>query len=234
MEMFELVIWSIVVGAMVTVAVFLMKKVFLGVTRNQYSAESVDSSCTKEATINIPETDKHKISGIRNVNDGTEDVKKVSSTDRVRHCRQWSNAESETKIVTDYESIHRGSTEEGHNTHAVSDQNFDGSEVGPAYYAIIACNDKLISTLSADPLSVATTLVARGFIPPNTEAEMRITSFTPNQKASILMEAIRNKVKTNPRRLHELMRVLQQHPWTGEIAEILHSSFLSKSHGQRP
>jgi hypothetical protein len=97
-----------------------------------------------------------------------------------------------------------------------------------AYYdAIVSCNDKLATTLSLEPLSIATALVAKGIIPENTEAETRNPFYTPLQKASILLEAVRGKVKTSPRSLHEFIRILSQQPWSRDAAEALHAS-LSK------
>ena len=98
-----------------------------------------------------------------------------------------------------------------------------------AYYdAIISCNDKLATTLSLEPLSIATALVARGIIPENTEAETRNPFYTPLQKASILLEAVRSKVKISPRSLHEFIGILSQQPWARDAAEALHASFLSR------
>ena len=98
-----------------------------------------------------------------------------------------------------------------------------------AYYdAVVSCNDTLATTLSLEPLSIATALVAKGIIPENTEAETRNPFYTPLQKASILLAAVRSKVKTSPRSLHEFIKILSQQPWSRDAAEALHASFLSK------
>ena len=98
-----------------------------------------------------------------------------------------------------------------------------------AYYdAIVSCNDTLATTLSLEPLSIATALVAKGIIPENTEAETRNPFYTPLQKASILLAAVRSKVKTSPRSLHEFIKILSQQPWSRDAAEALQASFLSK------
>ena len=101
-----------------------------------------------------------------------------------------------------------------------------------AYYdAIVSCNATLATTLSLEPLSIATALVAKGIIPENTEAETRNPFYTSLQKASILLAAVRSKVKTSPRSLHEFIKILSQQPWSRDAAEALHASFLSKLNG---
>ena len=108
-------------------------------------------------------------------------------------------------------------------------QSYQNLDPEQAYYdAIISCNDKLAATLSLEPLSIAIALVARGIISENTEAETRNPFYTPLQKASILLAAVRNKVKTSPRSRHEFIRILSQQPWARDAAEALHASFLSK------
>ena len=84
-------------------------------------------------------------------------------------------------------------------------------------------NDKLITALCADPLGIAGVLLAKGLIPEHTEAQMR-QSFTPREKATILVTTVRQRIEIAPKRFHEFVSILSTQAWTKDIVEMLQSS----------
>ena len=98
----------------------------------------------------------------------------------------------------------------------------DDSPCPPEWKTVLEFNDKLTTVLSTDPLSVARTLVAKRFISSEVQAEMLLDK-TPGVKATILVEAVRNKIKVAPGKFEELLHILSDQSWTKEIAEALQS-----------
>ena len=98
------------------------------------------------------------------------------------------------------------------------------SEAQDPYKVMVHCHDKLVTALSSDPQSVANTLVAKGFIPPNISEIMHL-NIIPQEKATILVEAIRGQIKIAPRRFHEFVNILKDDKWTENIAAILLSTY---------
>ena len=101
----------------------------------------------------------------------------------------------------------------------------DDSPCSPEWKTVLEFNDKLTTALSADPLSVARILVAKGFVPNEIQAEMLLDK-TPRVKATILVEAVRNKIKIAPGNFEEFLQILSDQSWTKRIAEALQSECL--------
>ena len=95
----------------------------------------------------------------------------------------------------------------------------------PEYKALLTCTDKLNASFSSDPLGIAGILLSKDLIPPNAENEMRVLGFSSHHKASILVEAIRNKVMTDPRSFTVLRMTLAEQSWTKDIADILRATY---------
>lgn len=89
------------------------------------------------------------------------------------------------------------------------------------YTTILACRDKLVMALSADPVGIAGILLANSFIPSEVSAKMLLLSFTPCEKATILIETVCNNIKVSPERFHDLVRILSEQTWTKDIVKIL-------------
>ena len=75
---------------------------------------------------------------------------------------------------------------------------------------MLKCTDRLVIALSNDILHIAHVLLARGFISEDTHAEMHIETYTPQKKASIVVTAIRNKIKVDSHQFQELMQIYFQ------------------------
>ena len=91
--------------------------------------------------------------------------------------------------------------------------------------ALQACHDKLITALKPDPLTIAGLLFRTGFIPSEIYDNMLVPSFTQCKKATILVNAVREKIEIAPKRFHELNRVLSEQVWTRDIVEMLQSAY---------
>ena len=93
---------------------------------------------------------------------------------------------------------------------------------------ILTYQDKLINAISADIISVAEVLREREFI--SDEVTGKIARYsTAQEKANILFSAIREKIKTAPKRFPELIRVFSEQASTKDVAEMLHSAYQDKS-----
>lgn len=98
-------------------------------------------------------------------------------------------------------------------------------DIEDAYNAFVTCSDNLITALSVDPLSIVNTLVAKKFLPPKASDEVLLPSYTPHEKATRVVNAIRAVIKVNAERFHEFIRILSNEPWTKDIVEILQSAY---------
>ena len=86
-----------------------------------------------------------------------------------------------------------------------------------AHKTLLACFDKLVLALRADPVTISNELAAAGLIPP---PDGQI-------EAQQLAERIRDIVKVEPARYDDIVKVLSKHDWLKDIVGILHSKLLS-------
>ena len=94
--------------------------------------------------------------------------------------------------------------------------------------SMVKCNDKLVLSLSTDILHVAEVLLAKEFISEETHSKMLLSSSTPQMKASILVSAVRNKIKIAPHQFRELMKIFSEETSTKDIFKILQSAYQGK------
>ena len=90
---------------------------------------------------------------------------------------------------------------------------------------MLACHDKLVTALAMDCLNIAGVLLAQGFISDEISAKMLLTSSTPNEKATILVIAVREKIKIARQQFPELMNIFSEHTSTKCIAKLLQSAY---------
>ena len=93
---------------------------------------------------------------------------------------------------------------------------------------ILTYQDKLINVISADTWSIAGVLLEYEFISDEVSSKILRPSSTPHEKATILVSAIREKIKTDPKKFSELMRVFSEQVSTKNIAEMLQSAYQDK------
>ena len=94
---------------------------------------------------------------------------------------------------------------------------------------ILTYQDKLINALSADIQSIAEVLRKCEFISDEIFGKSLRPSSTLREKASILVSAVREKTKNDPKQFHELIRVFSDQASTKDIAEMLQSDYQNKS-----
>jgi hypothetical protein len=79
-----------------------------------------------------------------------------------------------------------------------------------------------------EPLGVAGILLGKGFISGEIMSKVLIISYTPTEKAAILIEAVRNKIELAPSKFTELLGVLSEVACAKEVVERLHSTYQSE------
>ena len=91
----------------------------------------------------------------------------------------------------------------------------------PAYKAIIHCYDKLVTALSTDILTISGVLVAKEFVPAELSCNMLLPNLTPQEKATSLVIAIKEKIKLAPNRFQELIKIFSEQTCTKDIVKSL-------------
>ena len=94
---------------------------------------------------------------------------------------------------------------------------------------ILTYQDQLISVISAHTLSIAGLLREYDFISDEISGKILRPSSTPQEKATILIGAVKEKIKTDPKRFPELIKVFSEQALTKDIAEMLKSAYQDKS-----
>ena len=98
----------------------------------------------------------------------------------------------------------------------------------PEVDAILMRTHDLMRALSNEPVGVAGILLGKGFVCEETMSKMLIVSYTPNEKATILIEAVRNKIAVAPERFPELLEILSEQSCAKEVVKNLHSTHQSE------
>ena len=94
---------------------------------------------------------------------------------------------------------------------------------------ILTYQDKLINAISVDTLNVTGVLREHDFISDEVSDKILRLYSTPQEKATILVNAVREKIKTAPKRFLELIRVLSEQVSTKDIAKMLQLAYQDKS-----
>ena len=94
-----------------------------------------------------------------------------------------------------------------------------------AYKAILTCHDKLVTALATDHLNIAGLLLAKEFISDEVFDRMLLPYSTPNEKAAILVTAVREKIKLAPQQFQELMELFSEHSSAKYIVKSLQSAY---------
>ncbi len=81
------------------------------------------------------------------------------------------------------------------------------------YLALLKCKVELTYEISADPLSIATALVAKGLIPEPVHSYVLQQTKENEVMASKLVNQVTNKIKTYPSRFSDFLGVLKSYKW---------------------
>ena len=95
----------------------------------------------------------------------------------------------------------------------------------PEVGTILTRTHDLMLALSNEPLGVAGILLGKGFISGEIMSKMLVVSYTPNEKATILIEAVRNKVELVPSKFPELLEIFAEQTCGKEVVESLRSTY---------
>ena len=104
------------------------------------------------------------------------------------------------------------------------------SNSSPEVKSIVIRTHDLMTALSNEPLDVAGILVSKGFITNETASKILVVTYTPKEKATILIDAVRSKVGLAPSRFPELLDILSEVTCTQEVVESLRSTYQSEHH----
>ena len=94
---------------------------------------------------------------------------------------------------------------------------------------ILTYQDQLINAISTDTLIIAGVLRECEFISDEVSGKILRPSPTPQEKATILVNAVREKIRTTPKRFPELIRIFSEQVSTKDIAEMLQFAYQGKS-----
>lgn len=98
----------------------------------------------------------------------------------------------------------------------------------PEVKSILIRTHDLVTAVSIEPLSVAGILLSKGFISGEIMSKMLIVTYTPTEKAAILIEAVRNKITIVPTKFTEFLGILSEQTSTQEVVESLYSTYQSE------
>ena len=90
---------------------------------------------------------------------------------------------------------------------------------------ILAYQDQLINAISADTIRIAGVLRECEFISDEVSGKILRPSSTPQEKAAILVTAVLEKMKNDPKQFPDLIRVFSEQVSTKDIAERLQSAY---------
>ena len=97
------------------------------------------------------------------------------------------------------------------------------------YKAMLACHDKLVTALATDYLTIAGALLARGFISEEVYAKMLLPSSTSYEKGTILVTAVRERIKIAQQHFLELVKIFSEHTSTKSVITLLQSAYQGES-----
>ena len=130
--------------------------------------------------------------------------------------------QSESHTDSHDASTSESETSQTHHPISMTSAPFDAG-LEPACKAIIRCHDKLVTALSNDILTISGVLVAKEFIPAESSSKMLLPNLTPQEKATMLVIAITEKIKLVPDRFQELIKIFSEQTCTKDIVASLSS-----------
>ena len=102
----------------------------------------------------------------------------------------------------------------------------------PEVNAIAVQGHDLVQALSNEPVGVAGILLGKGFVSAEIMPKMLVVSYTSTEKATILIEAVRNKIELAPSKFAELLEILSEVECAKEVVESLRSTYQSELHSR--
>ena len=97
----------------------------------------------------------------------------------------------------------------------------------PELRSIVRLNRAIVTALSNDPLGVADDLLERELIASEVHSRVLHYNGTPYEKASFLVEAMRNTIKTDPSKFSVFLEVLSEQTCTKAVVEKIRDEFIT-------
>ena len=101
------------------------------------------------------------------------------------------------------------------------------STPSPEVNSIIIRTPELATAISSDPLAISHVLLSKGLISTETLSKMLVPSYTPAEKATIVVEAVRNSIQIAPTKFEEFLQILSEQT-TKSVVDGLRSTHQSK------
>ena len=92
-----------------------------------------------------------------------------------------------------------------------------------AYKTIVRSHDKLVTALSNDIITMSGILLAKEFISAEISSKMLLPNYIPQEKATILVNAVIDKIKIAPNRFDELIKIFSEQTCTKDVISSLAS-----------
>ena len=102
------------------------------------------------------------------------------------------------------------------------------SNPSPEVNSITMRTHDLMLALSNEPVGLAGILLGKGFISSEVMSKMLVLAYTPEEKAAILIEAVRNKIELAPSRFTQYLEILSEVTCAKEVVESLHFTYQSE------
>ena len=102
------------------------------------------------------------------------------------------------------------------------------SNPSPEVKSILIRTHDLTTALSNEPLGVAGILLGKELICREVYSKLLINTYTPTEKAAILVEAVTNAIETAPVKFSVLLKTLSERVCAKEVVETLHSTYQSE------
>ena len=102
------------------------------------------------------------------------------------------------------------------------------STPSPEVKSIIVRTPELATAISSDLLAISHVLSNKELISTETLSKMVLTSYTPAEKATIVVEAVRSSIEIAPTKFEEFLQILSEQNMTESVVDGLRSTYQSK------
>ena len=98
----------------------------------------------------------------------------------------------------------------------------------PELKSIVILTHDIITALSNDPLGVAGMLFGKELIASEVHSRVLHYNGTPYERASFLVEAMRNTIETDPSKFHVFLEILSEQPCAKAVVERIRTTYRSE------
>ena len=95
----------------------------------------------------------------------------------------------------------------------------------PAVQSIGILTHKIALSFKNDAVDISLRLLSRKLISEDNQERILLTSYTPTEKAAILVKAVKNTIRRDPEKFKDLLNVLSEHSDTISVEKNLRSTY---------